>query len=79
MSQDPNSPRVLARLPTEIDAVLLVDHLEGSGIKAMIGGAGTSTGWPEAPGDVQVLVRASDLERTLAVRLELSVRLPRLK
>lgn len=79
MSQDPNSPRVLARVPTEIDAALLVEYLESTGIKAMSGGAGTSTGWPEAPGDVQVLVRASDLERAIAVRAELSVRLPRLK
>ncbi len=79
MPDDPDSPRQLARLPTEVDAALLVEHLESFGIKAMIGGAGTSTGWPEAPGDVQVLVRLGDLERAAAIRETPAQRLPGLR
>jgi hypothetical protein len=79
MSNDPDSPRVLARLRTEADAYLLIEHLESLGIKAVYGGAGTSTGWPEAPGDVQVMVRQADLERAQAIRAELAATNPRVR
>jgi FAD/FMN-containing dehydrogenase len=63
MTADPDSPREVARVRTEVEAALVVGHLESLGIKAFISGAGTSTGWPEVPGDVQVVVRQADLER----------------
>ncbi|MFO1096354.1 MAG: hypothetical protein U0992_24075 [Planctomycetaceae bacterium] len=72
MTNDPDSPRVLALMRTEIDAQFLIDHLRSLGIWSMNGGAGTSTGWPEAHGDVQVLVRQSDLQRAQQVRDELA-------
>jgi hypothetical protein len=60
---DANSPQVLANLPTEAEAALLVGHLGSLGIEAYVSGAGTSTGWPEAASDVQVVVRRADLVR----------------
>lgn len=63
MKGDANSPQVLAKLPTEAEAALLVGHLRSMGIEAYVSGAGTSTGWPEAASDVQVVVRQGDLAR----------------
>jgi hypothetical protein len=63
MSGDPDSPKVLATVRTDMEAALVVNHLATQGIKAFVSGVGTSTGWPEAPGDVQVVVRQSDFER----------------
>jgi hypothetical protein len=56
VSNDPQRPVEVARLRSEVDAALLIARLEQEGIKAVSGGAGTSTGWPEAMGDVKVLV-----------------------
>ena len=63
MKDDANSPQVLTKVLTEAEATLLVGHLESLGIKAVVSGAGTSTGWPEAPSDVQVVVRRNDFAR----------------
>jgi FAD/FMN-containing dehydrogenase len=63
MADDPNSPKVLATVLTEQEAILIVNHLAAEGIQARIAGAGSSTGWPEAPGDVQVVVRQSEVAR----------------
>ena len=63
LAADPSSPKVLAILPTEAEATLMVDLLADQGIKALISGTGSSTGWPETPGDVQVVVRQSDFAR----------------
>ena len=63
MALDPNSPQVLTKVRTEQEATLLVNHLAAEGIKAHIAGAGTSTGWPEVPSDVQVVVRQADVAR----------------
>jgi len=63
MNNDPNSPQVLANLRTDTEAQLVVNHLESIGIKALIAGAGPSTGWPRAPSETQVVVRRADLER----------------
>lgn len=72
MSNDPLRPVELARLRTEVDAALLMAALQEAGIKAMSNGAGTSTGWPEAMGDVGVIVRQCDLERARQIREELA-------
>ena len=72
MPDDPQRPVELARLRSEVDASLLIARLEQMGIKAISGGAGTSTGWPEAMMDVKVLVRKCDLEQASAIREELA-------
>jgi hypothetical protein len=66
MAGDAQSPTPLANLLTTTEAALLVAHLEAKGIAARISGAGGSTGWPEAAGYTQVVVRQSDLERAQA-------------
>jgi hypothetical protein len=55
----------------------LVAHLESLGISARVSGAGGSTGWPEATGYSQVVVRRSDLERAIAAAHEVGVTLSR--
>jgi hypothetical protein len=72
VSNDPLRPVEVARLRSEADAALLIARLELEGIKAMSGGAGTSTGWPEAMGDVKVMVRYCDLERARRIRGDLA-------
>jgi hypothetical protein len=72
VSSDPLRPVEVARLRSEAAAALLIARLEAEGIKAMSGGAGTSTGWPEAMGDVKVMVRHCDLERARQIREELA-------
>ena len=71
MADDPNSPRVLVVVRNDMEAALLVGCLAEQGIDAHAGGAGTSTGWPEALGDVRVVVRLCDLERARAALEEL--------
>ena len=66
MSVDPDEPHVLANLPTDAEAAMLIGRLESLGIRARASGAGGSTGWPEAAGYVQVVVRQADLERAQA-------------
>jgi hypothetical protein len=63
---DPDNPMVLANLRTDAEAAMLVAHLETIGITARISGTGGSTGWPEAAGYTQVVVRQADLERAQA-------------
>ena len=63
MRIDPNSPKVVATLPTEEEAVLLADHLATHGIKAHIAGSGSPGGLLAARFDTQVVVRESDFAR----------------
>jgi hypothetical protein len=63
MPTDPNSPQVLTNRRNETEAALVVNHLASIGIEARIAGSGPSSGWPEALGEVQVVVRQADLER----------------
>jgi hypothetical protein len=60
MAVDPNSPKVLATLLTEVEASLVVNHLAAQGIKALASGAGGPSGWPEARKWIQVVVRQAD-------------------
>jgi hypothetical protein len=64
---DPDSPQLLAKFVTEVEAALLVNHLARHGIKAYIAGVGSATGWTEAPGEVQVLIRQADLSQAKGV------------
>jgi hypothetical protein len=71
MSADSNNPVVLAQWLTDVEAALLVAHLESHGILARVSGAGGATGWPEAAGYTQVVVRQADIERARAVAEEI--------
>ncbi|MHB1034176.1 MAG: putative signal transducing protein [Pirellulales bacterium] len=63
MAQDPNGPRVLLSTRNEVEAGSVATALAAYDIEASITGGFTSGFRAEAPGDVQVLVRASDLDR----------------
>ena len=63
MPDDPNQPTLLTAVPSEPQAVMIVAALEDEDISAWIMGALTSGFRVAAPGQVQVLVRQSDVER----------------
>ncbi len=60
MTPDPNSPQVLACRLNEPEAALLAIHLDALGIEARVVGTNSASIYPEAPLNVQVVVRASD-------------------
>lgn len=62
MSNDPNSPVIIADRLTEVEAALLIGRLEDAGIVARRAGSGGATGWPEAFGYTQVVIRQADLQ-----------------
>jgi hypothetical protein len=68
---DPNSPVVLVRVGSELEASLIVGRLRDEGIPAEMTGMLTAGFRAEAPGDVRVLVRAQDLERAGQVLADL--------
>lgn len=59
----PDKTVVLISLPTEYEAILMVQALEARGIAAYATGALTSGFRAEAPGEVQVLIHESDLDQ----------------
>ncbi len=63
MNHDPNNPVVLCDFLTELEATLVIGHLDEAGIQAMRSGTGGSTGWPDAASYTQVVVRERDFER----------------
>lgn len=63
MPQDPDSPTVVYRAATSIEAASVVAALEAEGIKATVTGTFTAGFQAEAPGDVQVVVRHSEAEQ----------------
>ncbi|MEE9295961.1 MAG: hypothetical protein V3W34_13495 [Phycisphaerae bacterium] len=71
MADDPNRPVVLTTVAMELQAALIVAALEERSIEAQTTGALTSGFRAEAPGGVQVLVRAVDLERARAALSDL--------
>jgi hypothetical protein len=60
---DPNSPQVLTTALTEQEATLIVNHLDGLGIKADIWGVRGLAAWPDVPRDIRVVVRQADLSQ----------------
>ncbi len=68
---DPNGPVTLARFTSEIDAVAILAALAEIGIQGTTTGSFTAGFLTEAPGDVSVIVRQSDLPRALEVLAEL--------
>lgn len=63
MPDDPNQPTLLTAVPTEPQALMIVAALEDENIPAWIMGALTSGFRAAAAGQVQVMVRQSDVER----------------
>jgi len=66
MADDPNQPVILTTRRTEAQAALIVAALKDKGIEAQATGGFTSGFRAEAPGDVRILVRQSDLEKARA-------------
>ena len=63
MSTDPNNPEVLISVRTDIEAAVIVGALAARGIDASTTGGYTAGFRAEAPGEVNVIVRRSDVER----------------
>ena len=61
---------LLAVVPSELEASLVVAVLMGEGIDAQASGGMTSGFRAEAPGGVRILVRASDRGRALEIMSE---------
>jgi hypothetical protein len=71
MSSDPNSPCELLSVANEIEAGDLITALAAYDIEAFTVGGFTSGFKAEAPGNVQILVRRSDLDRAQAALAEI--------
>ena len=67
MTNDPNRPHVVAKVPTEFEAAAIVAALEVAGIKAMAVGGHTAGFRAEAPGDVTVVVQENEAEQAETV------------
>jgi hypothetical protein len=67
MSAESERLEVVARVATEVEASLIVQCLNDAGIAARAVGGFTSNFLAEAPGNVSVLVKSSDLERAKSV------------
>ena len=61
MTPDSNKPEILIRVENDIIATAIVTGLAAHGITASTTGSYTASFVAHAPGDVQVLVRHSDL------------------
>ena len=68
---DSNNPTTLTRYCSEVEAVALLAALSESGIQGTTTGSFTTGFQAEAPGDVTVVVRQSDLSRAQEVLAEL--------
>jgi hypothetical protein len=71
MAMPAESTAVLVSMPTEAEAVLLIQALHSHGIAAQAVGALTSGFRAEAPGQVQTLVRTDDMAAAQAIMREL--------
>lgn len=63
MTEDPNRAEVLVNVATEAQASLIVALLDEHGIEAHATGGFTSGFRAGMPGEVHVLVKATDLDR----------------
>ena len=71
MNHDAAVPAVLIRVANEMEAMIIIGHLEEHGIRAEAAGVYTAQFRAEAPGDVKVLVRAEDFQRAREILSEL--------
>ena len=67
---NPDDVEVLASVPTEAEAAMLVAALKHDAIEAVAEGALTSALRAEVPGEVRILVHTGDLDRAQAVLTE---------
>jgi hypothetical protein len=74
MADDPNQPVILTTRRTETEAALIVAALKDRGVEAQATGGFTSGFRAEAPGDVRILVRRSDLEQARAALREIEAK-----
>jgi hypothetical protein len=63
MADDPNAPRVLLSVASDIEAASIVTALDARDIGATATGGFTSSFRAEAPGTIKVIVRRADLDR----------------
>jgi len=68
---DLNNPTTLTRYCSEVDAAAILAALSESGIQGTTTGSFTTGFQTEAPGDVTVVVRQSDLPRAQEVLAEI--------
>ena len=68
---DLNNPTTLTRYCSEVEAVAILAALSENGIQGTTTGSFTTGFQAEAPGDVTVVVRQSDLSRAREVLAEL--------
>ena len=66
----PDKVEVLTSVPTEPEAVMILDALKQDNIEAVSEGALTSALRAEVPGEVRILVRRTDMDRAKAVLTE---------
>ena len=69
-SDDPLSPRIVASVPNDVEAAILVDVLADNGIRATTVGSHTSTFAGLHLGYVHVVVAQADAERALEILAE---------
>jgi hypothetical protein len=70
MTDDPNRPHVITKVATDFEASAIVAALEAAGIKAMAVGGHTAGFRAEAPGDVAVVVQATEANPAEAILAE---------
>ena len=70
-SDDPNNPAVVKSVTSDVEAAVIVNALAAHGIEASTTGGFTSGFRAEAPGDIDVVVRQSDLERAKQILEEI--------
>lgn len=71
MTTDPNNPEVLTHVANVVEAAAIVDGLASHGIQASTTGSYTAGFQAEAPGTVQIIVKASHLDRAREALSEL--------
>ena len=68
---DPNSPEVVASVPTDIEAAAIVTALTAAGVEAKTEGGYTAGFRAEAPGSVAVIVRHCHREQARQILADL--------
>ncbi len=70
-TSDPQSPTVLTTTASDIEAAAIVTALSAHGIEARTTGGYTAGFRAEAPGRIQVVVRAADLAEAQVILAEI--------
>ena len=70
-TSDPQSPTILTTTASDVEAAAIVTALSAHGIEARTTGGYTAGYRAEAPGRVQIVVRAVDLEEAQVILAEI--------